>query len=385
MTGAIELPAGPPPDANAAASKGVRRQPDGDRVGVAVYIGAMDGSTGNCVFTPLSGIPPGGLPGANTVSTGAHLIVAIPGTPPTGPMAGVLLLAGDWVISDGANWNALHLGSAATVASSVAVTPTVFGTNNVQTELAAAQAQINARLPLAGGTMTGQIVSTVAGSPTANTHIVNRGYVDQQDNLRLALTGGNISGIINMNNGAGLYLKSASNANGATTGNLAGYDAGNNLIGVMNFVRRGFNVRPEAEIHLWQQNGGYSSMDVFYTQTNSPPSVYFLGNISCNALTQRSDLSMKQNVALASVDEACAAFDLLKPIRYRWIDCEDPNQPLHWGLSADDVEAGAPEAVVLAGEVPVKHYDVAAVLAIAIAKIKQLETEVTDLRRRVTH
>jgi hypothetical protein len=71
----------------------------------------------------------------------------------------------------------------------------------------------------------------------------------------------------------------------------------------------------------------------------------------------------------------------------------DPNR-LHWGLLADDVEIGAPDLVTLADytqhqdfngnpiEDPepnmVKAYDLAGVLAIAIAKIKQLEARLKE-------
>jgi hypothetical protein len=59
---------------------------------------------------------------------------------------------------------------------------------------AAVQTQLNERLPLAGGTMSGAI--NLAGDPTANAHATNKSYVDNQDATRLPLAGGTMTGAI---------------------------------------------------------------------------------------------------------------------------------------------------------------------------------------------
>lgn len=53
-----------------------------------------------------------------------------------------------------------------------------------------AQAQLNARLPLAGGTMTGTL--TLAGAPSGTLEAATKGYAD----LKLALAGGTLSGTL---------------------------------------------------------------------------------------------------------------------------------------------------------------------------------------------
>ena len=62
---------------------------------------------------------------------------------------------------------------------------------------------IATKLPLAGGTMTGDIVMgankvTSTATPTTNDDLTRKGYVDTQDALKLNLTGGTMSGAIAM-------------------------------------------------------------------------------------------------------------------------------------------------------------------------------------------
>lgn len=57
-----------------------------------------------------------------------------------------------------------------------------------------AQTQLNNRLPLVGGTMTGPIV--LAADPIANAHAATKSYVDNQDATRLPLAGGTMTGAI---------------------------------------------------------------------------------------------------------------------------------------------------------------------------------------------
>jgi Chaperone of endosialidase len=90
-----------------------------------------------------------------------------------------------------------------------------------------------------------------------------------------------------------------------------------------------------------------------------------------------SDLSLKHDVRPMEMDEAAIAFAALNPIRYRWNVGED--QRLHWGLSANDLEAGAPDAVTT-GSFGEKSYGIEQVLSICVAKIQALEAEIAELR-----
>jgi len=133
------------------------------------------------------------------------------------------------------------------------------------------------------------------------------------------------------------------------------------------------------------------------------PSTTFNGTVYAT-VSAPSDIRLKSNVMPVDFNEVNAAFKAFNPVRYK---LKSPQQPdplsatgysdlphkdpdrLHWGLVADDIEIGAPDLVTLTDytrhldfdgnpiENPepnmVKAYDVAGVLAIAIAKIKELE------------
>jgi hypothetical protein len=104
-------------------------------------IGAIDASTGICRFTD-SGGP---VPEPDSVNPGAYLICDVAGTIPDGPAAGIAMVRGDWLYSDGVSaWHDLNVGSegAATTADQVALFPPVFGQLNVQAALAAAQTRV---------------------------------------------------------------------------------------------------------------------------------------------------------------------------------------------------------------------------------------------------
>ena len=78
-----------------------------------------------------------------------------------------------------------------------AVTVSAAEVNHLEGVTANVQSQINDRLPLAGGTMTGAIQLPVA-APTQNTEATNKAYVDAQDALKLNLAGGTMTGAIQL-------------------------------------------------------------------------------------------------------------------------------------------------------------------------------------------
>jgi len=173
MTGRLTLSDDPTANLHAATKQYVDRLV----AGTLLFIGTIDAATGTCDFTVSSGIPDGPLPPAN-VHLNEFVICTVGGTIPSGPAAGIVLAPGDWLLSDGVNWNKVAAGGAATVASQVACIPAVFGANNVQDALEQAETEVDAKVAKAGDTMTGPL--TLPGDPTLPLHAATKDYVDTQ-------------------------------------------------------------------------------------------------------------------------------------------------------------------------------------------------------------
>jgi hypothetical protein len=165
----------------------------------------------------------------------------------------------------------------------------------------------------------------------------------------------------------------------------------------------------QGQMYLYNGNGGYGYQ--WFMHSNVGPSTTFNGVVYAS-VSPPSDSRLKSDITPVNFDEVDAAFKAFNPVRYKlkpprernplsatgYTDrpMRDPNR-VHWGLLADDVEIGAPDLVTLADytqhldfhgnpiENPepnmVKAYDLAGVLSIAIAKIKQLELRVKELER----
>jgi hypothetical protein len=178
------------------------------------------------------------------------------------------------------------------------------------------------------------------------------------------------------------------------TGNAA------NLISVSSDSQKYFDFRRGNNSTVrWRITGGNANDDVYELRANTNAGTFdrvfyqerqswnawFYGNVSVQSLTQRSDVRLKTEVKAFSAAEAAAAFEHLNPVRYR--QRAKPGYPvdvkaLRWGFVADEIEEGAPDAIStdLDG---VKGYDVAQVLAISVAKIKALEAEIAELKKRL--
>jgi len=165
----------------------------------------------------------------------------------------------------------------------------------------------------------------------------------------------------------------------------------------------------QGQVYLLNGNGGYGYQ--WFMHSNVGPSTTFNGTVYAT-VSAPSDIRLKSNVTPVNLNEVDKAFKAFNPVRYK---LKPPTQPnplgpgkitlpqmdpdrVHWGLLADDVEIGAPDLVTLADytrhldfdgnpiENPepdmVKSYDIAGVLAIAIAKIKQLEAKIDRMGKR---
>jgi hypothetical protein len=128
--------------------------------GVALFIGEIDAATGLCQYTISSGHANGPLiPAASAPNQ--YVICEVPGTIPSGPAAGITMVVGDWLISDGVNWIHLAVGGITATAGNISVAPPVLGQNNVQGALEAIEVELGNK----GDTMTGMLV--LAADPVA--------------------------------------------------------------------------------------------------------------------------------------------------------------------------------------------------------------------------
>jgi hypothetical protein len=87
-------------------------------------------------------------------------------------------------------------------------------------------AKINTKLTKAGDTMTGALnmganLVSSSGTPTANSDLTNKLYVNTQDALKLSLTGGTMSGTIDMGTNTITNVVDPTNAQDAATKNYA--------------------------------------------------------------------------------------------------------------------------------------------------------------------
>jgi hypothetical protein len=397
-------------------------------VGIAAYIGAADASTADCqcVFTRLSGVPDGPLPPANQFPVGAHLIVAVGGMPTTGPAAGVAFTAGDWIISDNVLWYRVPFGGANVFAGNVAVTPTVAGGDDVQEVLTNLQAQ---KVAKAGDTMTGGLTmrGPTSGTPSgdvrfnsgSNNAYMGRFYTTQsgyntrpETVLHFEQTCGGYStqdvfrtgtdsppffqtmGRVIV--GGSLTVANTINLNGGQfvmTGNSA------NAIVVQSDSQKYFDFRRGNGTTRWRIDTNNSADDYLSIRANTNAGTFdqviyinrqswnewLYGDHSATSHTNRSDIRLKQDIAPVLARDAANAFEHLQPVRYRQKIKEGypgDGETVKWGFVADEIEAGAPSAVSVDDD-GMKGYDIAQVLVIAVAKIKELEDKVLSLEARL--
>lgn len=133
MTGNLIL-VGPPNSSSPVNQAATRGYVDSRITGALQFIGTIDGTSGLCDYTTSSAHVDGPLIAA-TAAEDQYVIASVAGTVPSGPISGQTVGIGDWVISDGTEWFVIPVGSMAIMASEVAVSPQVFGQDNVQSAL----------------------------------------------------------------------------------------------------------------------------------------------------------------------------------------------------------------------------------------------------------
>jgi hypothetical protein len=145
--------------------------------GGALVIGIFEAPTDSCHYNPTTGFPDGPLVPAADAGEGRYLVCDEAGImPPGSEAAGLDFAVGDWVLSNGTDWIRLRVGAAGATARGVSLVPPIFGADNVQDGLQAAETALGDYLPLAGGTLTGAL--TLSGDPLAALEAVPRRYVD---------------------------------------------------------------------------------------------------------------------------------------------------------------------------------------------------------------
>ena len=166
---------------------------DTQTVRTAILVGVMDASTGLCQFTNASGYTNGLLPDAVPDNQRDYVVVTVAGTPPVGPFQ-LQLNVGDYVYSDGEEWVRIAVGGEAATGDSTILTPPVFGNDFLQGALEEAERQVNDKLPLTGGVLTGPLR---LANPGTNSDAAlslgaddNTGLFRSGDFLMIALQGG---------------------------------------------------------------------------------------------------------------------------------------------------------------------------------------------------
>jgi hypothetical protein len=250
-----------------------------------------------------------------------------------------------------------------------------------------------------GDTMTGLL--TLSGNPTANLNAVTKQYTDTQDGLRVAKTGDTMTGSLTFSSGNIV----TNNGSIRAANNQGVYSDGNSTTSTSNgFVVRGsngsefcrwygdavgYNGPAEARAHCATWNGGWSFQDCWYTVVNSPPTFYANGVVSCQSLTQRSTREDKRDIRDINTHEVQNAWSALKVRKFKLRDDKffDWGRE-RWGFIAEELPEEIAAYAAPGTSDPAKMVkkvdglDIGQALALCVAKIKELETEIATLKSK---
>jgi len=205
-------------------------------------------------------------------------------------------------------------------------------------------------------------------------------------------------------NTRGVELQATINSAGVNSPWLRGIDSTVNEMGRMWWDGPGWNGRWEARLHWGMNMGGYGwSENGRFETYASGGQLYITNSISCQSLTQRSSRMIKHDIRAVQHDEVNAAWDAIKPKRFRLnnppppVDDQGvllrnptpyPAPRLRWGFVAEEIaeQAVLEDLVTYAApgtpDAGVEGYDLAQLLALTIAKVKSLEIELATLKSK---
>lgn len=192
MTGNLILD-GPPSGAsnpNQAATVGYV---DSVITGAIQFIGTMNAPQGTVTYTTSSGIIASVLVDPALVKDD-YVIVAVPGTIPSGFLAGTTCNTGDWLISDGTQWSRIAVSGEEVLAEYVAVSPTILGAGNAQAALQALLGNFNLYALLASPTFTGVPTVPTPALTDQSQQIANTAWVSAQGFISQMLLTGDVNG-----------------------------------------------------------------------------------------------------------------------------------------------------------------------------------------------
>jgi endosialidase-like protein len=239
------------------------------------------------------------------------------------------------------------------------------------------------------------------GSGGVNHFAAENGYnwqFDQPIVGGLSINSGNLninSGTVGLNN-VQLQMRASNNNNNTYTQPISFTRQDGGALVWMRAYQNGYYISPQGIFELYTNNGGWGGQRVMWTDINPPSNVYFGGDVYSRGVKLSSDVNMKMDISLVDINDVTKAFAQLKPVRYRWKPpivenslaapepfSEGPHpdpQRLNWGFVAQDIESGAPDLVQTKDDT--KSYDLAGVVAILTAKIKQLEARLDRVDKR---
>jgi Chaperone of endosialidase len=228
---------------------------------------------------------------------------------------------------------------------------------------------------------------TLPAAPTANMHAATKQYVDSVVSTGnfVGKTGAQtMAGPLTITGGQLVLQGNAANAFVIASDSQKYFDfrRGNNT--TMRWRLTSYNSNDDRfELRANTNAGTFDVVEYYDRQTWNG---WTYGNWSCGSLTQRSDISLKTSIETINLNDISYAFNSLNPVRYhlkedstgRPVDTET----LRWGFIADEIEQGAPDVIIVDSD-GIKGYDIAQVLAIAVAEIKRLGSELAQLKAEV--